>query len=267
MSPRPRRDLTPFVLVLVVSAVVLFLLVGGLASVGSSSGPFHATIDQSFGAQARVLIAESNSVGAAVRTDVAGMPSFDRVKLAQALDSVVADSESIASQSAELSSPSPEGPAAQNFILAMTHRARALSQLRSTLDGWLAISPIAGSSSFPPHAVSPAQADSSMAAVGRLLVQSDRSYALTRREFRTVPGGSTLPKSVWVTNPVVWDAGAVDTTINQLSSSPGLTPVLDVQLVASELNPPVLPPVPGVAGPTGAPPLPARVSQLPPTSN
>ena len=53
--------------------MALFLLVGGLASVGRSSGPYHATVDESFGAEARVLIDQSNSVGAELRRDVACM--------------------------------------------------------------------------------------------------------------------------------------------------------------------------------------------------
>ncbi len=91
MSPcrRARRDLTPFVLVLVAGAVVLFLLVGGLASVGRSSGAYHTVIDESFGAQARVLVAQSNSVGTELDRDFAEMSTFDRPELSQALDAVV----------------------------------------------------------------------------------------------------------------------------------------------------------------------------------
>jgi len=271
MSPRPRRDLTPFVVVLAASAVVLFLLVGGLASVGRSSGPYHATIDESFGAQAQVLVAESNSVGAQLRRDVSDMPSFDRAGLSQALDAVVADAGSVASSAIGLSSPPPEGQAARNFIEAMTNRALGMSRLRSTVDGLLAITPSAptgsttGSSPYPPRAVSVAQAVTSLSGIGRLLIAADQSYALARREFQAVPGGSTLPKSVWVTDPVVWGLGAVQTTVNQLSSSPTLAPLVDVQLVAIDLTPPVLPPAPAVAGQPQATPLAPGASQIPPT--
>jgi hypothetical protein len=210
-------------------------------------------------------------VGAELRTDVAQMPSFDRPELAQALDSVVGGAESVASDAAGLSSPSPEGEAAQNFVRAMTDRALGVSRLRSTLDGLLAITPnaplgsSASSSPFPPRSMTVAQAVASVANVGRLLVQADRSYTLARREFRAVPGGSTLPKSVWVTDPLVWDAGAVETTVNQLSSSPTLAPLVDVRLVAIELTPPVLPPAPAVPGQQAAPALAAGVSQIPPS--
>jgi hypothetical protein len=63
----------------------------------------------------------------------------------------------------------------------------------------------------------------------------------------------------------VWQPGAVQTTVDELSSSPELTPVADVQLVAIELTPPILPPAPDVPGQLAAPALPAGVSQGPPT--
>src|ERR1700728_4052060 len=173
MSRRPRRDLTPFVVVLVAAAVVLFLLVGGLASVGRSSGPYHATIDESFGTQARVLVAQSNSIGAQLRDLIAEMPGDTRLTLSEDLDTVVSGADSVASDSVALSSPAPDGQVAQNFIEAMRNRAQGVTQLRSTVDGLLAITPggidesTASSSPFPPPAVSVAQAGASVSAGGQ----------------------------------------------------------------------------------------------------
>jgi hypothetical protein len=271
MSPRPRRDLTPFVVVLVASAVALFLLVGGLASVGRSSGPYHATVDESFGAEARVLIDQSNSVGAELTRDVADMSTFDRPELSEALDTLVSGADSVASGATAISSPAPEGSVAENFVEAMANRALGVSRLRLAIDGLLAITPstpagsTAASSPFPPRAVSVNQAQASVSSVGRLLIGADQSFALARREFRAVPGGSTLPRSVWVNEAVVWQPGAVQTTVDQLSSSPELSPIADVQLVTIELTPPILPPAPAVSGQLAAPALPAGVSQVPPT--
>jgi hypothetical protein len=271
MSPRPRRDLTPFVLVLVAGAVVLFLLVGGLASVGRSSGAYHTAIDESFGAQARVLVAQSNSVGAQLERDFADISTFDRPQLSQALDAVVFGADSVALDATRLAGPAPEGQVAEDFIEAMTSRASGANRLRSAIDGLLALTPseplgsATSPSPNPPRAVTVAQAANSVTAVGRLLIGADRSYARARREFRVVPGGSTLPQSVWVNDQLLWEAGAVQTTINQLSSSPQLSPVVDVQLVAVDLSPPVLPPVPAVAGQATTTPLPRGVSQIPPT--
>jgi hypothetical protein len=74
-----------------------------------------------------------------------------------------------------------------------------------------------------------------------------------------------LPESVWVSDPVLWGAGAgaVETTVNQLTGS--LSPFVDVRLVAIDLTPPVLPPAPAVSGQPQEAPLGAGVSQIPPT--
>src|SRR5579872_4178168 len=114
MSPAPRRDLTPFVIALTAGAVLLFLLVGGLAYVGRTSGPFHTAIDQSFGSQARVVVAESNSVGGEVRTLVAQMTADRRLELSQKLDMAVADAQAVAARAQEADSPAPEGAAGMN---------------------------------------------------------------------------------------------------------------------------------------------------------
>jgi hypothetical protein len=264
MSPGPRRDLTPFSAVLVAGAIALFLLVGGLAYVGRSSGRYHATIDQSFGAQARLVAADSNSVGAQLRTLINQMTTYRRIQLAHALDSVVASAQYVASEAVLLSSPGPEGQAGPNFVSAMTDRALGLERLRSTVDGLLALTP-AGSSPFPPSALTAAEAVKNVTSIGQLLVVADRSYQLARREFSAVPGGLRLPTSVWVAQPVVWGVGAVETTVNQLTSSPDLAPLIDVHLVAISLTPAILPPAPAVPGQPQAPPLVAGASLVPPT--
>jgi hypothetical protein len=271
MSPVPRRDLTPFVVALVAAAVVLFLLVGGLASVGRSSGPYRATINESFGAEARVLIAQSNSVGASLRAILVGSNGdfSSRVELSQSLDAVVAGANSVASGVQGLDGPGSGGPVAENFIGAMTTRAEGVARLQATVDGLLRLTPGAAvgsttpASPFPPAAVSASQAVRTVSSIGQLLIGADRSYALARREFRGLPGGSVLPKSVWVNDPVVWSAGAVETTVNELTSS--LLPLVDVRLVAIDLSPPILPPVPAVSGQPAAAPLAPGASQIPPT--
>jgi len=267
MSPGPRRDLTPFVIVLVVGAVVLFLFVGGLASVGRASGPFHATIDQSFGAQARLVAEQSNQLGGQLNTVVDQMVGDHRIQLAQALDSLVTGAESVATSAESASSPAPEGGAGQDFVQAMTDRAQGVEQLRTTVDGLLALSPQTGpaASPLPPPRVSAAQAVQQLASVGSLLIGADQAYGRARHEFAAVPGGSRLPASVWVPQPVVWGAGAAQTTVNQLTSAPQLAAFLDVHVVAVSLTPSVLPPAPAVPGQPAAPALVAGASAVPPT--
>ncbi|SRR5579875_788306 len=264
MSPGRRRDLTPFVVVLVVGAVALFLLVGGLVYVGRASGPYERSIDRSFGVQARLLAVQSNTVGAELRTLMGEMPADHRLQLAQALDSLVEGSQAVASAAALAATPAPEGGAGPDFVGAMADRAGALASLRRIVDGLLRLTP-GGSSPYPPPPLSPAQAASRLVAVGRLLVRADGLYRAAARALRAAPGRFRLPRSVWVTTPVLWGAGAVQTTVAQLTSAPSLAPFKDVHLVSVSLTPPVLPPPPAVAGQPQAPPLPAGTSEIPPT--
>ncbi|MGH9047703.1 MAG: hypothetical protein ACRDVW_10380 [Acidimicrobiales bacterium] len=263
MSPVQRRDLTPFVVLLVVGAVVLFLLVGGLASVGRSSGPCRSSIDRSFAAEAKVLIAQSNAVGSQLRAVVSQEAGYNRTALAQALDAVVAGADGVQSDARGVASA--DRRVTTEFSEAVNDRAIAVNELRSTIDGLLSITPSSVTASgepgspFPPPALTAAQAEKHLTSVGALLVTADRSYKLARQEFVRAPGGSQLPTSVWVPSPVLWDPGAVDTAVNQLTSAPGLTPQVDVQVVALALDPPALPPDP--AGQQSA----AGASEIPPT--
>ncbi|MGH9029217.1 MAG: hypothetical protein ACRDV4_06330, partial [Acidimicrobiales bacterium] len=163
------------------------------------------------------------------------------------------------------------GQVGPEFVSAMEDRALGVTRLRRAIDGLLQLTPgatpdaTAPVSPFPPPSVSAAQATTSFTAVGTLLSSADRSYAAARKEFAKSPGGSKLPKSIWVSNPVVWGAGAVQTTVGQLTSAPNLAAFIDVHLVALQLRPPLLPPVPNVQGQPQAPPLAAGAAQIPPT--
>lgn len=263
MSPGPRRNLTPFVVALGVGAVVLFLLVGGLASIGRSSGPYHTSIDQSFGAQARVVVGQSNLVGSQLARLVAQLPTLQRDQLSLGLDEVVGGAEAVATSAAAIASPAPGGPSAGDFLTTMSTRAQAATRLRAAVDGLLSISPDAGSTA--PTQVTTSGAVRAITAVGQQLVAADRSYRAARIAFAKVPGGSRLPKSVWISNPILWQSGAVQTMVEQLSSAPPLTPVVDVQLVAVALNPPLLPPAPEVSGQLQGPALAPGAEAVPPS--
>jgi hypothetical protein len=264
MSPGRRRDLTPFVLLLVVGAVALFLLVGGLVYVGRASGPYERTIDRSFGVQARLLAVQSNSVGTELRTLMDQMASERRLPLAEALDSLVEGSEAVASGAALAAVPAPEDGAGVDFVEAMADRASAMTGLRRTVDGLLRLTP-GGGSPYPPPRLSAAQAIRSLEFVGQLLARADGLYRAAARALLDAPGQFRLPRSVWVATPVVWGAGAVQTTVEQLVSAPSLAPFKDVHLVSVSLVPPLLPPPPVVAGQPQAPPLPPGASEVPPT--
>ncbi len=158
------------------------------------------------------------------------------------------------------------------FTEAMEDRAVAVSRFSTAVDGLLKLTPgpdpqgSAPDSPFPPPALTAAQAQRELSSVGSLLLRSDTTYRDARQLFAHAPGGSSLPKSVWVPAPVVWDPGAVETVVSELTSAPNLDARVDVQLVAVALNPPLLPPAPGPAsGQPQAPVIPAGASEVPPT--
>jgi hypothetical protein len=251
---------------LVVVAVGLFLLVGGLVSINRNSGPYHQDINRSFGEQARLLAEESNSVGVQLGALETHMVKDDRATLSEALDSVAQGSDSVASAASQLNSPAPEGHAGTDYVKAMTDRAVAVDRLRSTIDGLLQLTPEdPPASPLPPPPLSAPEAVTKLVGVGQLLSQADNDYRRARQEFSSVPGGFRLPASVWEPKTVLWGSGAVQTRVGQLTSSRALVPVKDVHLVAVNLTPPVLPPAPSVQGQPQAPPLGAGVSEVPPT--
>lgn len=267
MSPGSRRDLRPFVFLLAVGAIALFLVVGGLASVGRSSGSYRATIDQSFAAQVRVLVAQSNQVGAQLRTVVDQAPGYNRAELTQALDSLVAGADAVERSSSDASSV--DARITDDFAAAMRKRATAALVLRTAVDGLLRLTPTSDAQSGPqaspdpPPVLTATQAEQKLGSTGALLLSADSSYREARQLFAKAPGGSRLPASVWVPTPTLWGSGNVDTLVNQLTSARNLDALVEVDLEAVALDPPVLPPAPTSSGQSQA--IPAGASAVPPT--
>ena len=88
MSPprRSRRRLAPFTTALIGSALILFLLIGGIVFIGQGSGPYRSSVDRSFAQQANALVGQSNAAGASFRSLMSTMPSLPRARLQQYLD-------------------------------------------------------------------------------------------------------------------------------------------------------------------------------------
>ncbi|MGH9045041.1 MAG: hypothetical protein ACRDVP_09475 [Acidimicrobiales bacterium] len=271
MSPAPRRDRKRFVIGLVAGAIVLFLLVGGLASAGRSSGPYRFAINRAFGAQARVLVDQSNRAGAELRNLVGEAPRLSRTQLAAGLGALTSSADETASQAPLVASPAPSSDLGPMFVSVMQQRMRAVESVANAMNGLLALVPINPPGS-PPASNDPAarqltssQFATTVEAAGRSLGTTDRLYAQVRKAFEDVPGGFALPRSVWVGNPLLWAPGAIQTVTNQITSAPGLAPLVDLKLVALDLNPPLLPPAPGIAGQPQGPSLPPGVVEVPPT--
>jgi hypothetical protein len=155
---------------------------------------------------------------------------------------------------------------ATQFTAVFAERAEAMRQLRAAVDGFLGMQPIAPadtpSDATPAEFVrspllSATQATNRIAAAGALLTRSDALYRSVRHSLAVDTGHGTLPASVWVTNPQVWQLGSVAAQVDLLATSPTLSATHYVVLRTVRLSPPALPTPQGVS---------AAVSVLSPTS-
>jgi len=254
------------VVVAVVAVVVLGLLIGGALRVGRASGPYWVDVNRSYAAQGVGLVDQSNRTGAQLRRLMARMPGLTRGTLQQQLDVLVADSGQVATTAAALSPPTPTDGMGPQFATALADRAKAVTQLRTAVDGLLGMAPlpVVGASTTTtttaPQALLPAgQAATDIAAAGTMLRSADHGYSSVRHQFRSAPGRARLPASVWVTHPGVWTSSAAQALVGQLSSSSSLAARHQVVLLHNgiRLTPPALPPA------TSAPP--AATGTVPPT--
>ena len=73
MSPRlahrrsRRRSRSGRLVVVVIAAVAIALLVGGIARVGHQSGPYDASVNRSFAVQGTLITEESNATASSLR--------------------------------------------------------------------------------------------------------------------------------------------------------------------------------------------------------
>lgn len=279
MSPRRRRRrrVAPFASVLGLSALVAFILIGGVLFIGQGSGPFHSSINLSFAEQADALAGQSNASGAALGNLVSTMPGLRRSRLQASLDALVSDTAAAARRADALTPPQPADDVGSSFQTAMADRAQAIAELRLAIDGLLALAPLPtvgaaapsgvgsqASGTLPP-ALSAGKATSEIDAAGALLEQADRVYAAARLAFVTAPGNGRLAVSRWVPGDVDFGGGAAATLVDELTGSATLVPNADVRLVAVRLSPPVVPPAPPSPGQAAPPATAPGVSVLSPT--
>jgi hypothetical protein len=90
-----------------------------------------------------------------------------------------------------------------------------------------------------------------------LLSRSDILYRSVRRSLAVAAGHGRLPKSVWLSDPQLWQVGTVAAQVDLIATSSTLAASHYVLLRTVRLDPPSLPPAPGAS---------ATVSVLSPTS-
>jgi hypothetical protein len=240
------RGVTRLVAPLVVVAVIVVLAVGSLSQIGPASGPDRQTVDRSFAVLAAPIAEQSNASGSALTSLVSDGPSLERTALFAALSSLTTNTAENDRQFAALTPPVPSGDAAARCQAAMDDRARAVSQVSATFENLLGGSRGVGGGDE-------AAAARSLDEAATVLEAADGSWAACRRALRRAPGSARLPVSTWMSDPGLWDEGAVGQLVAAMVSSATLAPVHRLALLAVSTDPASVP---------GA----GAVSVLPPTT-
>jgi hypothetical protein len=250
-----RRTVNRRILTFGGALLVTVLVIGGLTQVSRNSGPYDAQMSRSFATQVSVLAFSSNATASSVHHLLAKLGSQSRLALQAELDAAVQQTSQVESRAATLAAPAPPGAAARNFATVFSDRAEAVLQLRGAIDGMLGMHPLSVAGSLKgsastvstPTLLSSTQATNRIAAAGALLSRSDRSYAAVRRALARTPGHARLPRSVWVTDVQMWQAGAVATQVDLAESSSTLAATTELALSSVRLSPPALPPPTGTS--------------------
>lgn len=246
--------------------IVLALIVGGLTQVSRQSQGYDANSGRSFAALGTVVADQSNATSSTVRSVINGLPSQTRQGLQAELDNAVQQTADESSRASLAAKGAPLGPVATEFAAVFADRAQSMTQFRAAVDGLLGMQAVppagappdaSGSDSGSAALLSGTQATNRIAAAGALLTRSDALYRSVRRSLAADPGHGRLPRSVWVTDPQLWQLGSVAAQVDLLATSSTLAATHDVILRTVRLSPPALP------TPQGAP---ASVSVLSPTS-
>ncbi|MHB1776809.1 MAG: hypothetical protein ACYCU7_12575 [Acidimicrobiales bacterium] len=282
---RRLRRLRRPVVVGVAAGVALLLVIGGALHEGRASQPYWRDLDRSYALQATVTVDESNTQGAALGALMGSITRLSRPSLQVQLDDLVSASAASAVDADAMSTPAPADAVGVAVATALAQRATAMADLRAAVDGLLQMValPVPGSATTtsapgPGPPWSAGRATSAMAAVGRLLVSADRSYAAARRRLAAAPGHPRLPRSVWVAAPSAWSGPAVAGLVAALTSAgSSLAPVRQLCVLVVDLNPAALPPAGASTtqppprrssgGGCPAPPPAEGVATVPPTSD
>jgi hypothetical protein len=253
MSPRRRRrarrrsPARPLIL-LGGGAIVLLLVIGGLAEVSRQSAGYNANSDRSLAVVGGAVAEQSDTTSAQVRSIMANIPTEIRQTLQADLDNAVSASSAEAARAELASGSATPGSVPGNFAVVFQDRANAVSELRSAIYGYLGMHPsqIAGAPADAPSTTSPVplsanDATSRIVAAGALLTRADQLYASVRSALAAAPGRALLPRSVWVPDRQLWQAGAVATQVDLMATSSTLQGTHYLVLRTVRVNPPSLP--------------------------
>ena len=190
---------------------------------------------------------QSATTSAQVRGLMTNLPTQIRQTLRADLDAAVTATGAEATRAELASGSAARGSVGGNFAAVFEDRANAVSELRSAVYGVLGMHPAqvtsapADAPSVAPVLLSATDATNRIVAAGALLTQADQLYASVRSDLAAGAGHARLPRSVWVTQPKLWQAGAVATEVDQMATSATLEGTHYLVLRTVRLNPPALP--------------------------
>ena len=253
-----RRSWGRTVLLVLLVAVSLVLVVGSLAEIHAQSRGYRSSTDAGYGALATTVVESSNQTGsqlAALMTSAPGLtnqplPRTARAVLQQGLDAAVNATAQESDRAARLVPPNPTGQVSEQFSHVMAERAAGASQLRTTIDRLLGMTPlpVAGSptttvvaSSAP--LISIAQATTAMGNAGLVFQQSDVDYRTLVTQIHRQGLPMRLPRSVWVPAPIATAAlgsPSLASGAAALGNATELQPYHRLAITAVGLSPPAV---------------------------
>jgi len=238
--------------------IVTALLVGGLTQVARQSQGYDANSNKALAAQGAVLAAQSDATSRSVRALMGDLTTLPRQSVQAALDGAVQQTASQSQQAALATAAIPPASPGTELAAVFAERAQSVADLRGALDGLLGMTPsspagagastasASGSADQTPT-LSAAEAADRITAAGALMARSDALYRSVRRTLGTSAGRARLPRSVWVTDPGLWQPGNVASLVDQIAASPTLQSSHYVVLRTVRLTPPALPSPPGAS--------------------
>ena len=238
--------------------MALILVVGSIAEIQAQSSGYRSATNTGYGALASRVADASNQTAAQLASVIDSVPHLTnqalpftaRAVLQQGLDGAVAATAQEADQAAHLVPPYPSDNVSDQFTRVMQSRAAGTSQLRTSIDRLLGMTPlpIAGapvtstvSGSAP--LISIGQASASMGHAGMVFQQSDADYRAIRGQVSRQRLPIRLPRSVWV--PVPIDSASLGSTrlagaASALGNSADLAPYHRLAITAIGLRPPAV---------------------------
>lgn len=216
------------------------LAAASVSQIGPASASDRRTVDRSFAVLATTLATSSNATGAALRHLVDDAPTLSRTSFFTQLGDLSATADADAEAFEAVTVPGPAHGVAAGCATAMDGRARALAELRATLEQLLGGRDGVGGGNEAAAALSVHDA-------GARLEAADASWAACRRALHRAPGSARLPVSAWVPAPGAWDTGAAAGFVAALVASPSLAIVRRLALVAIATDPSAVPDASGTA--------------------